>query len=285
MAAGVFVGLATIDLIYAVESLPPPNTKALAQSQELFVGGPATNAAITFGHLGSTAALEAAVGRHPIASIIKDELARYSIELVDLTPDDDELPAISSVWVDRQGRRSVVSVNTTRLTNRSPRVDAGILANARILLVDGHSMEACQAWARAARSSGVPVVLDGGSWKTGTDELLRFVDAAICSADFLPPGCSGEDDVIQYLETCGVKHIAITHGAGPIRFLSGSSAGMIAVPQVDVVDTTGAGDVLHGTFCYYSVAGYDFADSLREAAKVASESCRYAGTRRWMQRD
>ena len=176
-------------------------------------------------------------------------------------------------------------MNTSRLTNRSPRVDVGILANARILLVDGHSMQACQAWARAARSSGVPVVLDGGSWKAGTDELLRFVDAAICSADFLPPGSRGEDEVIQHLQTHGVKRIAITHGADPIRFLSGTSSGMIAVPQVDVVDTTGAGDILHGAFCYYSVAGHSFVDSLRAAAKVASESCRYAGTRRWMQAD
>ena len=84
MADGVFVGLATIDLIYTVESLPPPNSKAVAQSQELFVGGPATNAAITFSQLGSTAALVTAAGRHKLASIIQDELARYSIELVDL---------------------------------------------------------------------------------------------------------------------------------------------------------------------------------------------------------
>ena len=285
MAEGVFVGLSTIDLIYTVESLPSPNTKGVARSQELFVGGPATNAAITFSHLGSTAALVAAAGRHQLATIIKDELARYAIEFVELTPDNDEMPAVSSVWVDREGRRSVVSVNTTQLTSSSPQVDARILANARLLLVDGHSMEACQAWADAARLSGVLVVLDGGSWKTGTDELLRFVDIAICSADFLPPGCVGEDDVIQYLQTHGVKHVAITHGAGPIRFLSEYSAGMIAVPQVDVVDTTGAGDVLHGAFCYFLVAGYGFADALRAAASAASESCRYAGTRRWMQGD
>lgn len=285
MAEGVFVGLSTIDLIYTVESLPSPNTKAVARSQELFVGGPATNAAITFSHLGSSAALVAAAGRHQLATIIKDELARYSIEFVELTPDNDEMPAVSSVWVDRVGRRSVVSVNTTRLTSSSPQVDAKILSNARLLLVDGHSMEACQAWAGAARSSGVLVILDGGSWKTGTDELLRFVDIAICSADFLPPDCVGEDDVIQSLQTHGVKHIAITHGAEPIRFLSDYSAGLIAVPQVDVVDTTGAGDVFHGAFCYYLVAGYDFADSLRAAASTASEACRYAGTRRWLQSD
>lgn len=284
MAHGVFVGLSTIDLIHTVDAFPPPNSKATAQSQELFVGGPATNAAITFSHLGASATLVTAVGRSRFAAIVKDELQRYAVELVDLNPEFDGLPAISSVWVNRQGQRSVVSVNAARSTNySSPRIDAATLASARILLVDGHSMEACQAWARAARSAGIPVVLDGGSWKQGAESLLENIDTAICSADFRPPGCAGEDQVVAYLRACGVMNVAITRGADPIRFVSGSSAGILPVPHVNVVDTTGAGDIFHGAFCYYAVAGNDFVESLREAAIVASDSCRYPGTRRWMQ--
>lgn len=146
-------------------------------------------------------------------------------------------------------------------------------------------MQAGHAWARAAHSAGIPVVFDGGSWKSGTDELLAFVDTAICSADFLPPGCTNENEVIQYLQTRNVKHIAITHGADPIHFVSAVATGAIPVPQVDVVDTTGAGDTLHGAFCYYANKGLDFVESLRNAVTVASESCRYLGTRRWTQED
>ena len=48
----------------------------------------------------------------------------------------------------------------------------------------------------------------------------------------------------------------------------------------------GAGDVLRGAYCYYASmeqeGGLGFADALTEAAKIASDSCRYAGTREWM---
>ena len=283
MAAGVFVGLSTIDLIHTVDAFPSPNSKAVAHAQELFVGGPATNAAITFSHLGGKTTLAAAVGRNQLAAIIKDDLQRNCIELFDLTPDNDELPAISSVWVDRDGRRSVVSVNTRNLASAPPAVNPELPADTRILEVDGHSMQACQAWARMARSRGIPVVLDGGSWKDGTEDLLASIDMAICSADFMPPGCDSHDQVVQYLQAHNVKHIAITRGSHPIRFLSGSSTGSIPVPRIEVVDTTGAGDILHGAFCFYAASGLDFVEALRKAALVASESCRYPGTRRWMQ--
>jgi sugar/nucleoside kinase (ribokinase family) len=49
---GVFVGLSTIDVVYRVADFPAANTKAAANSQDVFVGGPATNAAIAFTFLG-----------------------------------------------------------------------------------------------------------------------------------------------------------------------------------------------------------------------------------------
>lgn len=284
MAAGVFVGLSTVDLIHAIDIFPVPDSKVVAHRQELSVGGPATNAAIVFAHLGSSAALVAAVGHHRLSAIIRDELERYSIDLVDLAPAYGGLPALSSVWVDRLGRRSIVSVNTSLLADVAADADPRTLSDARILLVDGHSIAACSAWAHAARSRRIPVVLDGGSWKKGTEALLTSVDVAICSADFKPPGCADQDEVIQYLRSRDVQQIAITRGAEPILFVSRSATGSIAVPQVDSVDSTGAGDILHGAFCHFSLAGCDFVEALRRAATVASESCRYHGTRRWMER-
>src|SRR5581483_7677313 len=153
--------------------------------------------------------------------------------------------AISSVWVDRQVRRSVVSVNARNVGKLLPDADGAYLSNTGVLQVDGHSMEACVAWARMARSSGIPVVLDAGSWKEGTEDLLGSVDIAVCSADFRPPTCTDEDQLVKYLLEHNTRHIAITHGAEPIRYVSGSLEGCVSVPQVEVVDTTGAGDFLH----------------------------------------
>ncbi len=280
---GIFAGLSTLDLIHCVTEFPQRNSKITALSQEMIVGGPATNAAITFAFLGGRAKLITPVGRHAMAALVGDECRRYGVELIDLAADSDELPPISSVWVNGSGERSVVSVNTTRASLPPFNANAALFEDVQVVMIDGHAMEAGQACARAARSAGIPVVFDGGSWKPGTDGLLSYVDIAICSADFLPPGCSSEEEVIGYLGKRGVARIAITHGADALRFVSAASRGSIDVPRVEAVDTMGAGDIFHGAFCFYAAKGYEFEEALKEAARIASESCRYRGTRRWME--
>jgi len=282
MANGIFAGLATIDLVYAVDAFPAPNSKVAARRQQIFAGGPATNAAIAFAHLGGGTTLAAAVGRHPLAALIREELARFAIRLVDLTPAFDQPPAISSVSVNPAGERNVVSANAARTGAPSTEVDQAALSAADILMVDGHSMPACQAWARAARARGIPVVLDGGSWKAGTEELLENVDYAICSADFRPPGCHSLDEVVGYLQSRAVPAIAVTNGPGPIRHVYERASGFVPVPAVEPVDTMGAGDIFHGGFCFYLASGLSFHRALEGAARLAAHSCRFSGPRAWM---
>lgn len=280
---GVFAGLSTIDIIYTVSDPPATNQKITAQSQQIFVGGPATNAAITFAFLGGSATLVAPVGQHPLSAMIKQECRNFGIDLIDLIAESQEAPPISSVWVDAEGQRSVVSANASGRTIPTACVDRAALAEVRMLMVDGHAMQACQAWAEVARAAGLCVILDGGSWKNGTDVLLKRTDVAICSADFLPPGCSTHLDAIDYLHEAGVTKVAITHGADPIQFVCGTGSGAVEVPHVEAVDTTGAGDIFHGAFCFHYASGCEFEQALRKAATLASDSCRYRGTREWMQ--
>jgi sugar/nucleoside kinase (ribokinase family) len=278
----IFVGLSTIDVIYSVDKFPKANEKVAARSQEVFVGGPATNACIAYAHLGGKAVLVTAVGKHPLAAMVREETSRYGIQLIDLNAQFADLPAISSVMVNRSGQRNVVSANANRVHTPETVVDHHVLSNARMVMVDGHHMEACKAWAAEARVLGKPVVFDGGSWKDGTDLLLKSVTTAICSADFLPPGSKNSQQAVEYLRAHGVANVAITHGGEPIEFVSGMTEGTLRVPQVEVTDTTGAGDVLHGAYCYYATLGHGFVEALSEAAEIAAESCRHEGTRAWM---
>ena len=282
MAQGIFVGLSTFDVVYRVNRFPTPNTKVAAQSQDVSVGGPATNAAIAFAHLGGKTTLVTAVGRHALGEVVRKDLHTNSVQLLDLNPGFDEAPAISSVTVNATGERNVVSANAIRIPAPAVRWIEGLLEHAQDCPGGRAFYAACQAWAAAAHARGICVVLDGGSWKDGTADLLANVDMAICSADFKPPGCGKGDKTIQYLKDRGVKHVAITHGGEPVRFESGSSQGTLRVPEVEAVDTMGAGDIFHGAFCHYACTGHGFVESLAEAAQIASESCRYHGTREWM---
>jgi prepilin-type processing-associated H-X9-DG protein len=137
---GIFVGLSTIDIIYRVSESPAPNRKIAAQSQEIFVGGPATNAAITFAFLGGSAKLVTPVGRHLLATVIKQECKHFGIELIDLAPDSHEAPPVSSIWVDAEGQRSVVSANANGRVIPTAIVDPSRMAGVNIVMVDGHAM-------------------------------------------------------------------------------------------------------------------------------------------------
>lgn len=283
---GLFVGLATVDISYMVDEIPRRNQKISVTGQQLSCGGPSANAAATFAFLGGRAVLVSAVGAHPLSSIIRDAAERFSIKLHDLARERTDAPPVSSIMVLRgTGERTVVSANAAVFESIRPEFNPRWLSGVSIVQVDGHYMKLCIAAARAAHERGILVVLDSGSWKKGMSELLRFVDIAICSEDYRPPGCRDVNDAIEFLGAQKIGQIAITRGARGIRVADQQRRATIAVPKIRAVDTLGAGDIFHGAFCYYiSQPGYQFREALSAAAHVATISCRYPGTRSWMEK-
>jgi sugar/nucleoside kinase (ribokinase family) len=80
-----------------------------------------------------------------------------------------------------------------------------------------------------------------------------------------------------------VPHIAITRGAKPILGWDRGRRFEIGIEKVDAVDTLGAGDVLHGAFCYHFARTGEFEPTLRLAAQIATQSCRGLGIRGWVE--
>ncbi|KAB8335308.1 sugar kinase [Scytonema tolypothrichoides VB-61278] len=279
---GLFVGLVTLDLIYLAESPPENNQKIVAADYTVAAGGPATNAAVTFSHLGNQATVLGVVGSHPMTQLIKGDLANYQVEITDLNPTTQNAPPVSSIIVTQAtGERAVISINAVKTQATRESISPEFLQDVDIVLIDGHQMAVGSEIAQIAKARNIPVVIDGGSWKNGFDKVLPFVDYAICSANFHPPNCQTEDKVFAYLSGFGISHIAITHGQKPIRYLQDGKAGVIDVPTVRAVDTLGAGDIFHGAFCHH-ILRESFTTALQQAADVAAFSCQFFGTRRWM---
>ena len=282
MKTGLFLGLATLDLIYLAQKPPGENQKVVASDCTIVAGGPATNAAVTFSYLGNVAILAGVLGSHAIAQLIRADLAEYNVKIIDLAPGRSHSPPVSSIIVtEGTGERSVISINATKSQVDSQAINPDILTVVNIVLIDGHQIPASQEIAQLAKLKNIPIVLDGGSWKPGLEEILPFIEWAVCSDNFYPPNCYNSDEVFAYLLAAGIPNIAITRGEKPILYLSNNTYGSIEVPQIQATDTLGAGDIFHGAFCHYILQN-NFTDSLTAAAKVASDSCKKIGTRDWM---
>ncbi len=289
--AAVFVGLCTVDVVQSVDRVPGANEKVTSREQAVAAGGPAANAAAAFAYLGGAARLVTGLGSHPLAAGARADLEALGVEVVDLAGDRGEAPAVSNIMVTAgTGERAVVSSNATGYEVAVPSDMGQLLGEAAVVELDGHRMAVATAVARAARSLGRRTVLDGGSWKDGTDALLPFIDVAVCSADFRPPGTASPADVLGYLHGRGVRWAAVSRGAETVLWSGPDGTGEVRVPATRVVDTLGAGDVLHGALTHHLAThcgptpAHPFPQALAYASDVASQSCASFGTRAWMGR-
>ncbi|WP_035991541.1 PfkB family carbohydrate kinase [Leptolyngbya sp. KIOST-1] len=278
MAAGLFVGLITLDCIYRVDHVPSSDEKIVATDSLLVAGGPATNAAIAFAALGNRATVVGALGHHPLAALVRAELATYGIAVVDLTPDLQAPPPLSTILVTAAtGDRAVVSRNAVGRQAAPPADLEPLLKGGDIVLIDGHQMAAGAAIARQAQ--GIPIVVDAGSWKPGFETVLPLATSVIAAAKFRLPD---QADTLAALGDLGIAEVALTHGPNPIDICHRGQCDQLPVPAVEVEDTLGAGDIFHGAFCHYRLQTA-FADALTQAAEVAAQSCRHFGPRAWIE--
>jgi len=281
---GLFVGLTTIDIQYFVDSFPTSNRKVKTAPPAILTGGPATNAAVAFSFLNNQACLATAVGCNSFSAFIKNDLYACSVQHFDLIENQPENVVLASVVSSLgNGDRTIFTHHPEKI---KPKITpAKLLAdtNPEILMLDGFYPEFSIQCAQIAKEKGITVVLDCGSWKPQFTQLIPLADVAICSSDFFPPNCSNTIQVFDYLHINGIKNAAVSRGGKSLLYSDGQEKGEMAVEKVAVKDTLGAGDFLHGAFCYYYLnTDFNFKNALKHASKLASFTCRYPGTRDWL---
>ncbi|MBM6403596.1 carbohydrate kinase [Phycicoccus sp. CSK15P-2] len=283
MGAVLACGLATVDVVQVVAAPPLPDEKVVALASTVAAGGPACNAAMTAALLGVETRFVGAVGSGPLSAVVLRDLATHGVAVTDLAPAAFEPPLSTVLVTEATGERAVVSRNAVGTADYRALADRdldALLEGVTAVLVDGHHLPVALGVARGARERGVPVLLDGGSWKPGLEELIADVDIAVVSAAFSQPGGGGFETLLD----AGPGWVACSDGAGPVRWSAADGrGGQVDVPVMDVVDTLGAGDVLHGALLA-EVARDGTADlpgMLAAAVGVASRSVGASGARGW----
>ena len=282
---GLFVGLVTLDVVQLVERLPSRDEKIRGLDDMLAAGGPATNAAVAFAHLGGEATLVTRAADGPVWELMRADLEACGVRVV--RAPSTRTPTVASILVTcSTGERAVISTGDRGQRDAAPApyepdVDP---SSFDVVLIDGHEADLAKQLAMKANAAGVPVVLDGGSWKTTTPGLLPLVDAAVVSSAFKPPEGGSADDVFATLRRSHYR--AITRGEdGVLAELNGSRF-EVPAEQAKVADTLGAGDFFHGAFAYHvaeeGLSDETFGPALTRGAQVAAQSVASFGTRAWL---
>ena len=153
---------------------------------------------------------------------------------------------------------------------------------ARLLHIDGHDTKAVEKAARIARANGIPVTVDVDTVYHGFEAVLPYIDYLIASSEF-PLQWTNRTDPFEALEVIrreyGMKVAAMTLGAHGALALSNGEFTYSPAFVVNTIDTTGAGDVFHGAFCYAVLQDMSLGAALDFSNAMAALNCTAIGAR------
>lgn len=280
---GLFLGLTTIDIQYFVEEFPKSNLKIKTQAPDILVGGPAANAAVTFARLNGSSTLATAVGNNSFTDFIVTDFQKAGVQPIDLVDGSGFNPILATVVTSsKNGDRNIFTHNPGQINAKITGEQLIDSNKPDILMLDGFYYETGLECAEIAKTRNIPIVLDCGSWKPQYEELIEYADFVICSEDFYPQNTVNSQQVLDYLRAKQTPFIAVSRGEKPILLYENTKQDEIKINNLQIVDSLGAGDVFHGAFCYYILQHKNFKTALENAARVATFSCRYKGTREWL---
>lgn len=131
------------------------------------------------------------------------------------------------------------------------------------------------------QGGGVPVLIDAGSLRPGVPELLEHVDAVVASHRFAQE-YTGETDPMKaarIMHNGRTRVSIVTQGEKGSACVASDGEFYGPAFEVDVVDTTGAGDVFHGAFSFGLAKGWDVRTIVTFASAVAAIKCTKVGGR------
>ncbi|MDE0164345.1 MAG: PfkB family carbohydrate kinase [Bryobacterales bacterium] len=277
------VGLNSTDTVLMVSRFPPHGGKTPFTKEVLSPGGQVASAIATCQALGLRTKYIGSIGDDERGRIQLESLQSSGIDLEHLQVRRGCANQSAYIVVDEEtGERTIFWRRDDCLRIDPDQIDADQITCARLLHIDGHDTPAVERAASIARKAGIPVTVDVDTIYRGFDRVLPLVDYLVASAEF-PARWTGEQNPFRALELLQAEHdmkvTAMTLGSrGALAYAGGRFLYSPAF-VVDCVDTTGAGDVFHGAFCYGLLEGYPLEEVLDFSNAMAALNCRALGAR------
>jgi len=277
------VGLNATDTLILLPRFPAYGGKVPFENEVVSPGGQVATAMVTCARLGLRAKYIGTLGDDERGAIQLESLRASGVNLDDIEIRTNCPNQSAYILVDQTtGERTVLWHRDDCLRIDPASVATEKIAGARLLHIDGHDTSAVSRAAEIARWRQIPVTVDVDTIYPGFDRVLPNVDYLVASSDF-PSRWTQEPDPFRALsmiqDEYGMRVAAMTLGAdGSLARVEGRfiySPGFV----VDAIDTTGAGDVFHGAFCYSVIESMPVREALEFSNAMAALNCSALGAR------
>ena len=282
LAGVVVAGAINTDLVAVVDRAPEAGETITGRSFAFFGGGKGANQAVAARRTGSAVALVGAVGDDGFGRDRRDQLAADGIDLDGVVTLEGVASGVALITVEIEGENRIAYVPgpTLRITDSQVCEALDRIRPAVYLRPNEVPADAARAGLRRAKELGAITILNAAPDPEQARDLLGEVDYLIVNeveARALLGRDAAIDEVARLLAIEADLRVVLTAGHRGAFGVDGDAMLHVIAPQVEVVDTTGAGDTFCGALATRISEGEPFEAALRWAVHAAALATTVAG--------
>ncbi len=277
------MGLNSVDFLSLVPEFPTLNSKMEILRFSKQGGGQVATAMVALSRWGVQTKYIGKVGDDELGGFSLNSLRQEGVEVSSVITEPNATNQFATIIVEgASGERTILWNRDERLIYRKGELRKEEVCSGRLLHLDGHDIHAAIQCARWAKEEGIPTIVDLDKVEPLTSELIEKIDFVITSSRLptLFTGISDQEKAFIEIQkhTSGLLCATLGH-EGAMALIDGEII-YIKGFKVNVVDTTGAGDVFHAGFIYGLLQHWEVREILKFANAVAALKCRELGGRK-----
>lgn len=275
------LGVATLDQIFRVDTIPEAPAKFGALEFIVTGGGMAANAAVTVQRLGGSAEYWGRVGDDDVGDQIVRMLAREGVDVSHVYRLPGARSKTAAILVDRRGERLICSAPAQGYPPDTSWLPLREVSAADAVHADSRWKPGAMALFDAAADAGIPSVFDADSGQR--DEILDIAHRAthpVYSEPMTKALNLGDPEDAMRRAFGGRNVIAgVTLGERGTLWFDGQTVHCTPTRAVKAIDTLGAGDTWHGALAFALGEGQALPNAISFATDVAALKCTRFGGR------
>ena len=282
------LGLATLDVLIRVGDMPTWERGGSVAGFGLDGGGMVGTACVAAARLGTRVGYIGTAGSDLAGELKVRTLSERGVDVSRVVRRPGAETAVVIVYVHEEtGERVFVGLRGfSDSPVRQGELDREYITGAEFLHLDGFHGDAALQAARWMREAGRRVAIDcsrtdGGPVSPKLVELLSLVDVLICGSGF-GRALTGREDLWEAGRAMldhGPTVVVQTEGADGCYTTTAEESFHTPAFQVEVLDTTGAGDVFHGAYLVGLLNDWSLPSVAQFASAVAAIKCAKLGGR------
>ena len=257
------VGSLNADLVVRTPRFPQPGETISGEDLQVIPGGKGANQAVAAARLGANVSMLGRVGRDNFGDFLLDNLKSNNVDS-NLVQRDDSSTGTAIIVVDANGQNSIVlsagangkvsTADVERASSLDPSTGSGQRFNLLLLQLEIPIPTVLRS-AQMAKEKNAIVILNPAPAKELPDELIALADYIIPNETELSlltgmdvHDVTSAEQAARALINRGAQNVIVTLGSKGALVVNKETSKQVNTYQVNVVDTTAAGDAFIGGF-------------------------------------